>query len=89
MPRSDYARCKSCGGSREEVGTLSCTRLCSLCAAARLEENVLGIHFKQGPAYERRRYGIALKEFGPRVALALKQAGVFDTEALDVAESRP
>jgi hypothetical protein len=33
--------------------------------------------------FERRRYGYARHLFGPRVALALKQAGVFDSELLD------
>lgn len=44
--------------------------------------NMDGIHGGHGPAYERRRYGIARSLFGPRVALALKQAGVFGN-ALD------
>ena len=89
MPRLDYARCKDCKGARQETGPLSCTRLCSQCAERRLRENVFGIHEKHGPAYERRRYGIARAEFGPRVALALKQAGVFDAEQLDALERRP
>ncbi len=89
MPRADYVCCKECGRSREEVGMLSCTRLCGDCAMRRLAENVVGIHAKRGPAFERRRYGIALREFGPRVALALKQAGVFDGALLDEAPERP
>lgn len=35
------------------------------------------IHSGTGLGHERRRYGIAKKEFGPRVALALKHAGIF------------
>jgi hypothetical protein len=54
-----------------------------------LAENVYGIHAKVGPAYQRRQYGIALSEFGPRVALALKQAGVFDDAILDDVTARP
>lgn len=55
----------------------------------RLAENVVGIHMKAGPAYQRRQYGIALKEFGPRIALALKQAGVFESALLDDSTQRP
>ena len=55
---------------------------------ARLEENVVGIHTKSGPAYMRRQYGIALSEFGPRVALALRQAGLFDVPVLDEPQER-
>lgn len=78
MPRMDYARCKECGASREDVGPLSCTRLCPDCSKRRLFENIDGIHAGEGPAFERRRYGYARHLFGPRVALALKQAGLFD-----------
>ena len=83
MPRLDYARCRECGRPSTEVGLLSHTRLCSECARALLNENIDGIHARRGPAYHRRRYGIALREFGPRVALALKQAGVFEDSPLD------
>ena len=83
MPRLDYVFCKGCNRPSSEVGTLSHTRLCSSCATERLAENVYGIHAKSGPAYLRRQYGIALSEFGPRVALALKQAGLFDESPLD------
>lgn len=55
----------------------------------RLAENVYGIHAKSGPAFHRRQYGIALREFGPRVALALKQAGVFEDALLDDALPHP
>lgn len=89
MPRLDYVRCKGCNRPRSETGTLSHTRLCSDCATERLAENVYGIHSKSGPAYMRRQYGIALSEFGPRVALALKQAGLFDEAALDDVASHP
>lgn len=39
-----------------------------------------GIHTGVGPEAERRKYGYARQLFGPRVALALKQAGLFDTQ---------
>jgi hypothetical protein len=89
MPRLDYARCKVCQRPREETGPLSHTRQCVDCAGRRLAENIYGIHAKVGPAYQRRQYGIALSEFGPRVALALKQAGVFDDAILDDVTARP
>lgn len=78
MPKATYSRCKDCGASREDVGPLSCTRLCPACSERRLLENVDGIRERQGPAHERRQYGIVRQVLGPRVALALKQAGVFD-----------
>lgn len=43
------------------------------------------LHAGQGEAIERWRFGYARSLFGPRVALALKQAGVFGT-ALDESE---
>ena len=83
MPRPDYRRCRECGRHASEAGPLSHTRLCADCGMAILGENVMQIHAGHGPYFERRRYGIALREFGPRVALALKQAGVFDTPSVD------
>ena len=89
MPRLDYARCKVCQRPRDVTGPLSHTRLCEDCAGYRLAENVYGIAAKIGPAHQRRKYGIALREFGPRVALALKQAGVFEDAVLDDVTPRP
>lgn len=83
MPRPDYRRCRNCNRSAEEAGTLSHTRLCSDCAVLIEYENALQIHAGHGPYHERRRYGYARQLFGPRVALALKQAGLFDGAALD------
>jgi hypothetical protein len=59
MPRAEYAKCKVCGRRREEVGLMSWTRLCGDCAAARLNENIDGIHFHRGPAFLRWRRGMA------------------------------
>jgi len=59
MPRADYVSCKSCGRRREEVGTLSHTRLCADCATWRLERNVRGIATKTGPAFVRQLVGMA------------------------------
>lgn len=83
MPRGDYKRCKVCGRHADEVGPLSHQRLCSEHALERMRDNNLQIHAGYGPYFENRRYGIALREFGPRVALALKQAGVFDSPSVD------
>lgn len=49
--------------------------LCEQCGENRLNSAVLQMHHKNGPFYERRREGLLRAEFGPRVALALKQAG--------------
>jgi hypothetical protein len=68
---------------------LSHTRLCADCSMILLTTNNLQIHHRTGPAYERRQYGIALREFGPRVALALKQAGLLTPQALDDSPNRP
>ena len=83
MPRDDYRRCRECGRHASEAGPLSHTRLCADCGVEILGENVMQIHLREGPYHERRRYGIALSEFGPRVALALKQAGFFDGAPVD------
>lgn len=89
MPRADYKRCRNCGGHQAQVGELSHTRLCIGCADVLMVENMDGIHERSGPAHERRRYGIALREFGPRIALAMKQAGVFGDGLLDDVNAHP
>lgn len=89
MPRADYRTCRNCGRTAAEAGALSHTRLCSLCADVILRVNAMQIHEKSGPCHEARKYGIALREFGPRVALALKQAGVFDSPAVDTPAGSP
>jgi len=86
MPRADYLRCRNCNGEAGEVGPLSHTRLCAECGVAIEAANALQIHAGVGPYADRRRYGIALAEFGPRVALALKQAGVFDSASMEHSE---
>jgi DNA-directed RNA polymerase subunit RPC12/RpoP len=89
MARADYRRCRECGRPATEVGTLSHTRLCPDCSVRLLAENNLSIHFRTGPGYERRQYVIALREFGPRVALALKQAGMLSAAVLDDSTPHP
>jgi hypothetical protein len=59
MPRYEYATCKVCDRHRREVGPMSWTRLCGDCARERLEENIDGIHFHRGPAFQRWRRGMA------------------------------
>lgn len=81
MARRDYKTCRNCHRHASEVGPLSHSRLCVDCFPIIRDENNISIHLKTGPGHTRRLYGIAMKEFGPRVALALKQSGVFD--ALD------
>lgn len=79
MPDHRRRNCKRCNGHDSEVGSISWTGLCIDCSKLRLVENNDSIHEGHGQGFERRRYGIARREFGPRVALALKQAGVFGT----------
>lgn len=38
---------------------MSATALCADCGRARVEENIIGIHFHTGPAFERWRRGMA------------------------------
>jgi len=69
------------------TGPLSHSRLCGDCGPLLANANNDSIHEGHGPGFERRRYGYARKLFGPRVALALKQAGVLDAALLDDAET--
>jgi hypothetical protein len=87
MPRNDYRRCRYCDQPASIVGELSHTRLCADCGVIIERENALQIHAGSGPYHEKRRYGIAQAVFGPRVALALKQAGAFDPSGVDAPES--
>lgn len=89
MPRSDYKRCRVCRRPSLEVGQLSHTRLCIECARDRLNGNNDQIHVGAGPFHELRRYGIAMSEFGPDVALAMKRAGIFGDLVLDGAAGHP
>lgn len=83
MPRADYKRCKECGRHSSECGPLSHTRLCVECWNEILVANNLQISAGVGPYAERRRYGLISAEFGPRVALALRQAGVIGPDPVD------
>lgn len=89
MPDGRRRSCRNCGARDTEVGPISWAGYCGDCGKALFHENADGIHAREGHAHERRRYGIARKEFGPRVALALKQAGVFGDYLLDDAQSHP
>lgn len=79
MPDARRRRCRICNRHESVVGPISWSGLCIDHSHARFNENNDSIHAGQGIGHERRRYGIAVHEFGPRVALALKQAGVFGT----------
>lgn len=79
MPDGRRRSCRICRAHDSEVGPISWSGLCPACAVERLVTNMDSIHEGHGYAYERRRYGYAVKLFGPRVALALKSAGVFGT----------
>lgn len=76
--------CRWCHRHESEVGPISWAGNCIDCARERLEENMDSIHVGHGLGHERRRYGYARQLYGPRVALALKQAGVFGTVLDDI-----
>lgn len=84
MPRADYKRCKSCDRRVSECGPLSHTRLCVTCGQRNIVANNLQISAGVGPYAERRRYGLISAEFGPRVAHALRKAGVIGPDPVDV-----
>lgn len=52
MGDARYARCKGCGKSRDEVGELSWTRLCTTCALTRVESNVNQMVARSGPNFD-------------------------------------
>lgn len=79
MPDPRRRSCRVCKRHDSEVGPISWGGLCPECGLARLEGNMVDIHVGHGLGFERRRHGIIRRELGPRVALALKQAGVFGT----------
>lgn len=83
VPDARRAHCHSCGKHRDAAGPISWSGLCSVCAHRRFNDNADGISEGVGPWAEKRRYGYARYVLGPRVALALKQAGVFDADLLD------
>lgn len=89
MPRADYATCRECGRHRDEVGTLSRSRLCGDCAETRLRENIVGIHTKTGVPWARVKLGMARSLFGPEIAGALLNVGAFQTTPLDEAPKSP
>lgn len=51
--------CKRCSRHESVCGEMSATALCADCGRARVEENIIGIHFHTGPAFERWRRGMA------------------------------
>jgi hypothetical protein len=57
--RADRVYCKVCGGHRDEVGIISHTGKCVECGKAILKDNILGLHYHRGPAFDRWRRGIA------------------------------
>lgn len=59
MPKPAYRTCRNCGGDREDVGTLTRSRLCIECAHLLERENNDGIHTKSGPAFKRWRRAMA------------------------------
>lgn len=56
---ADRTRCQVCSKHRDEVGTISHTGKCSPCGQALLTENIYGLHYHRGPAFDRWRRGIA------------------------------
>ena len=82
------AICRECDGHRRDVGELSWTGLCTVCAEKLLTENVMGIHTKSGVPWARVKLGMARSLFGPDAARALFDAG-YCTPTLDGTEQSP
>ena len=59
MGHPDYVRCKRCGNHRDDVGTLSWTRLCVFCSEYVQAENIIGLATMTNPARDRWRRGMA------------------------------
>ena len=89
MPDARRRTCKVCRRRDDVAGAISWRGMCGDCARERMHANNDSIHVGHGEAWERRRYGYAQAIFGPRVALALKQAGVFDAEPVDTSPRSP
>lgn len=89
MPDARRRTCKICGRSDAEVGPISWNGLCADDARERMHANNDSIHEGHGEGHARRLEGYARKLYGPRVALALKQAGVFDDPAVDTFAPSP
>jgi len=58
MPRADRKTCLICRRHCDEVGPISHAGRCGDCGAARLAENVIGLHTMTGPAVPRWRLGM-------------------------------
>jgi hypothetical protein len=89
LPRLDYRYCKKCGRSREEVGSLSRTRLCSECWGDNLAENMVGISAKIGPAYERQQVGTIAAALGITDVMAHRLMLAANGLPVDVAAPLP
>lgn len=59
MPDTRRARCKDCGGHRDDVGALSWLGFCIECGNRRRNENATQLHTMTGPAVTRWRRGMA------------------------------
>ena len=51
--------CKLCERHESEVGEMSATGRCADCGKRAVEENIYGIHYHAGPAFDRWRRGMA------------------------------
>ena len=89
MPDVRPRRCKVCHRPSSEVGEISWRGKCNACGQERMHANNDSIHEGHGEGHARRLEGYARKLYGPRVALALKQAGVFDPEHVDTRSPSP
>ena len=89
MPNPRRRTCQVCHRRDDVVGAISWRGKCISCAKALSEANNDSIHEGHGEGHARRLEGYARKLYGPRVALALKQAGVFDPEHVDTRSPSP
>lgn len=69
MAQRRNAHCNCCGRHRDVAGVMSRSGLCPKCSELLKNENIDGLHFKQGAAWQ--RYLRAMDKFVQRERLAL------------------
>ena len=89
MPDARRRTCKVCRRRDDVVGAISWRGMCVDCGQERMAANNDSIHEGRGEGHARRLEGYARKLYGPRIALALKQAGVFEPDDVDTLAPSP
>ena len=78
MATPHRAHCLNCGGHKQAVGRISWGGYCGPCGRELAVQNLDAMHDKDGPEWERWRYGMARSLFGDELANALFAAGAFE-----------